>query len=68
MITLMFHFKVADHDKVCWTIDSPDLPRLSARAPTLRDCLRMAFMQLDAAGVRREDLCYMLDEPKSKPR
>ncbi len=68
MITLMFHFKVDDHGKVCWTIDSPDLPHLSASAPTLRDCHRIAIKQLDAAGVRREDLCYVLDEPKSKAR
>jgi hypothetical protein len=68
MITLMFHFEVDDHGKDRWTIDSPDLPHLSASAPTLRDCHRMALEQLSSAGVRRADLCYVLDEANSKAR
>jgi hypothetical protein len=66
MITLMFHFEVDDQGKAHWTIDSPDLPGMSANAPALRDCHRMALEQLETAGVRREDLYYVLDEPQSK--
>ena len=64
MITLMCHFDAADHNNAYWTIDSPDLPLLSANAPSLRDCHRLAIKQLEATGVRREDLCYVLDDPK----
>jgi hypothetical protein len=68
MITLMFHFEVDDPGEARWTIDSFDLPGLSVSAPTLRECHRMALEQLTAAGVRRQDLYYVLDEPKAKRR
>ncbi len=68
MITLMFHFEGDDQGKARWTIDSPDLPRFSVNAPVLRECHRMAREQLEAEGVRAEDLCYVLDEPQPRPR